>query len=158
MVRVVTNVALDEPATDPNIDEEQTFTMDGTVTGSGSHAWDFNVHWEWDQGLGDSDANYVDMPTTGGTLNTTGDANPENNVTNANLAAKTITATAGSAGSYFVRISTIDNNDSSNEDVSTTQAVTINVVASGRIMGSIAGQGGLAGQGGIAGKGGGLAG
>jgi hypothetical protein len=128
MVKIVDSIALDAPASDPNIDETQTFNMDGTLTTSGSHAIDVNVHWEWDQGLGDSDANYADIPTSAAAL-TTGGTNPQNNFSNANLTAHTITG--NTAGSYFVRIRTVDNNDSSAKDVSGTQAVTVNAVASG---------------------------
>lgn len=128
MPRIVDSIALDSPASDPNINETQTFTMDGTLTTSGSHAIDVNVHWEWDQGLGDSDANYADIPASSAAL-TIGGTNPENNYSNANLTAQTITGVT--AGSYFVRIRTVDNNDSGAKDVSGTQAVTVNAASSG---------------------------
>lgn len=152
MVQVVTNISLDLPSGDPAVDELSTFTMDGTLTTSGTHAIDIDVHWEWDQGLGDSDANYTDMPTSGGTLNTTGGTNPQNNYSSANLTAMTITAAASSAGTYYIRIRTVDNNDGTAKDVSGTQVVTVSAAASGRIMSSLAGEGGLAGiSGGLAG-------
>lgn len=134
MVQIVDSIAMISPSGDPAIDELATFTMDGTLTTSGTHSITVDVHWEWDQGLGDSDGNYADMPTSGGTLNTTGAGNPELNYTNANLSAKTITATAGSAGTYYVRIRTEDNNDGDAKDVSGTQVVTVSAAAAGGVI------------------------
>jgi hypothetical protein len=86
---------------------------------------DFNGHWQWDQGLGDSPANYTDITTTGAL--TTADTNPQNNLGDENE--HTITVTGVTAGSYFIRARTIDNNDGGAEDLSASQAVTVNAAS-----------------------------
>ena len=124
MAKTVTSIALDLPANDPNIDEAQTFSMDGTVSATGSHVYDFDVHMQWDQGT----ATWVDLTGSGGL--STADTNPVNNHANANLTA--ITVTGNTAGSYSVRIRTIDHNDADAEDLSGTQTVTVNAPSSRR--------------------------
>ena len=124
MAKTVTSIALDLPASDPNSDEAQTFTMDGTVTSSGSHELDCDVHMQWDQGS----ATWVDLTGSGGL--STADTNPVNNHVNENLTA--ITVTGNTAGSYEVRIRTIDHNDTDAEDLSGTQTVTVNVPSTRR--------------------------
>ena len=146
----VGSVALTQPSSDPNINEGQTFTQGGQITAATHGGIDFNMHWQWDQGI----ATWVDIPSSGADL-TTADTNPQNNLTDE--LEHTITVTGVNASTSNVRIRTIDNNDSSAEDLSGTQAVTVNEV-SGRTMGSLAGAGGLAGPGGLAGQGGGIAG
>lgn len=124
MPRTVVSVSLDSPASDPNINETQTFSMDGTITDTGSHALDFDVHWQWDQGT----STWTNL-TSSGALSTA-DTNPVNNETNANLTA--ITVTGNTAGTYSVRIRTVDHNDGDNEDLSPTQTVTVNAASSRR--------------------------
>lgn len=119
----VASVALTQPASDPNIDETQTFVMGGQITKATHGGIDADMHWQFDQGLGDSPANYIDIPASAGGL-TTADTNPLASV--GDEAEHTITVTGVTAGSYFVRIETIDNNDSGASDVSASQAVTVN--------------------------------
>lgn len=122
----VSSVALTQPSSDPNINESDTFVMGGQITKATHGGIDADMHWQWDQGLGDSPANFVDIPTSGADL-TTADTNPLAGV--GDEAEHTITVTGVNAGSYFVRVETIDNNDSGASDVSASQAVTVNAAA-----------------------------
>ncbi len=117
----VGSVALTQPSGDPNINEGQTFTHGGQVTGATHGGADYNMHWQWDQGI----ATWVDIPASGADL-TTADTNPQNNLTDE--LEHTITVTGVNASTSNVRIRTVDNNDSSAEDLSSSQAVTVNVV------------------------------
>jgi len=115
---------MDNPASDPAINEAATFTMDGTASLSGTHEGDYDAHHQWDQGLGDSDGNYTDL-TGSGNLSTAS-TNPEVNIAGTSIAS--ITVTGNTAGTYFVRIQTVDHEDSDNTDTSATQEVTVSAV------------------------------
>ena len=124
MAKTVASVSLTQPVSDPNIDEGLTFTMGGQATTASHGGTDYDLHFQWDQGLGDAAANYVDIPASGAAL-TTADTNPLLN--QSDDVEKTITVTGNTAGNYFIRVRTVDHNDNppDTEDISTSQAVTV---------------------------------
>jgi hypothetical protein len=122
----VSSVALTQPASDPNINEGGTFTHGGQITKALHGGLDYNMHWQWDQGTG----TWTDITGSGGL--STADTNPQNNL--GDEAEHTITVTGNTAGSYEVRIRTVDNNDGGAEDLSGTQTVTVNAAATRRVM------------------------
>lgn len=115
----VASVALTQPSSDPNINESQTFTMGGQVTSANHGGLSYDMHFQWDQGT----ASWQDIPSSGAAL-TVSTANPITGITGANE--YTITVTGNTAGSYNVRVQTVDNNDGFATDTSATQAVTVN--------------------------------
>ena len=119
----VASVALTQPSSDPNIDQGQTFTMGAQITSALHGGLDYDIHYQWDQGI----ATWVDIPSSGADL-TTADTNPE--ISASDSAEHTITITGVNASTSNVRIRTVDHNDGDNEDLSGTQAVTVNAVAS----------------------------
>jgi hypothetical protein len=124
------SVALTQPTVDPNIAESGSFTMGGQVTKLTHGGVDYDMYFEWDQGLGDSDANYTTIPSSGNLQ--TADTNPV--LASTSTGELTITVTGTTAGSYFVRIRTVDNNDGGAEDKSSTQAVTVTAASTRRIF------------------------
>ena len=122
MAKTVDSVSLTQPVSDPNIDEGLTFTMGGQATLVTHGGTDYDLHFQWDQGLGDAAANYVDIPASGAAL-TTADTNPLLN--QSDDVEKTITVTGNTAGDYFIRVRTVDHNDGEAEDISASQAVTV---------------------------------
>lgn len=121
----VASVALTQPSSDPNISESGSFTVGLQITAATHGGLDYNPTFQWDQGLGDSEANYVDIPTSGADL--TIDAQPAANQTVETEITATVTGV--NAGNFYVRAKTVDNNDSSAVDVSAGQAVTVNAAA-----------------------------
>lgn len=122
MAKTVASVALTQPSSDPAINEAGTFTMGGQATegGSGQPA-SYDMHFQFDQGIG----TWVNLSGSGSL--TTGDTNPEPNISDYNE--HTITVTGFAAGTYEVRIKTVDHRDSEAEDLSTpTQTVTVSAV------------------------------
>lgn len=124
MAFTVTSVALDNPASDPNINVGGSFGMDGTATGTGNHLYDYDAHFQWDQGTG----SWVDIGTSTSAGLYHAATNPITNITG--TAISTLTVFGGAAGSYNVRIQTVDHNDGDSTDTSGTQAVTVNAAAS----------------------------
>lgn len=120
----VSSVTLTAPSSDPNINEGQTFAMTGDVLDANHGSMDYNMHWQYDQGIG----SWIDIPSSGSEL-TVPAPNPILNHTVKGVTSKTITG-AGE-GTYSVRIQTIDNNDGSAVDTSGTQTVTVNAAAAG---------------------------
>lgn len=134
----VVSVALTQPSSDPNINEAQNFTAGLQITKATHGGLDYDPTFQWDQGLGDSDANYIDIPTSGADL--TIDAQP---APNQGVETEiTATVTGVNEGNYFVRAKTIDNNDSSAVDVSAGQAVTVNAAAAATWPGWMQSRGG----------------
>lgn len=121
----VLSVTLDTPASDPNIDEGQTFGMQGDVADAAHGGMDYDMHWQYDQGIG----SWIDIPASGTEL-TVPASNPLLNHTVKGATAKTITGVG--AGTYSVRIQTVDHNDGDNTDTSGTQTVTVNAAVGGR--------------------------
>lgn len=127
---VVGSVTQTAPSSDPNIDVGQSFAHEGNVTKSNHGGLDYDFYWQWDQGTG----TWVDIGTSTSAGLYHAATNPlaaeKDEVT------KSLTVFGGAAGSYNVRCRTIDNNDGGAEDLSGTQAVTVNAVAGGgrRIM------------------------
>jgi len=126
MAKTVVSVALDNPASDPNIDVGQSFSMDGTATLTGNHSANYDAHHQWDQGTG----TWVDIDTTSTKGLYHAGTNPETGITG--TAISTLTIYGGAGGSYNVRIRTVDHEDGDNEDLSGTQAVTVNAAAGRR--------------------------
>lgn len=122
MAKTVASVSLTQPVSDPNIGEGLTFTMGGQATLVTHGGTDYDLHFQWDQGLGDAAGNYVDIPASGAAL-TTADTNPLLN--QSDDVEKTITVTGNTAGNYFIRVRTVDHNDGETEDISASQAVTV---------------------------------
>lgn len=115
---IIASVALTQPTSDPNVTEGNTFTIGGQITKSNHGGLDYNMYAQWDQGTG----TWVDIPTTGAAL--TVSASP----IGANIIDEvehTATVTGVTAGSYNVRIRTVDNNDTGAEDFSSSQGVTV---------------------------------
>ena len=120
----VVSVTLTAPSSDPNINEGQTFAMTGDVADANHGGMDYDMHWQYDQGIG----SWIDIPSSGSEL-TVPAPNPILNHGTKGTTSKTITGVG--AGTYSVRIQTIDNNDGSAVDTSGTQTVTVNA-ATGR--------------------------
>lgn len=120
----VASVALTQPSSDPNINEAGTFTMGGQITKALHGGIDADMHFQWDQGT----ATWTDIAGSGGL--STADTNPIASV--GDEAEHTITVTGNTAGSYEVRVQTVDNNDGGALDTSGTQTVTVNAAAGGR--------------------------
>lgn len=121
----VASVTLTAPSSDPNIDEGQTFTMTGDVADASHGGMDYDMHWQYDQGT----STWIDIPASGSEL-TVPAPNPILNHIVKGTTSKTITGVG--AGTYQVRIQTIDNNDGGATDTSGTQTVTVNAAAAGR--------------------------
>lgn len=117
----VDSVALTQPASDPDINEGQTFTMGGQVTLGLHGGSDYDMIFEWDQGT----AVWVTIPVSGGDL-TCPDADLLNQSGDVEI---TVTVTGVNASTSNVRIRTVDNNDGGAEDLSGTQAVTVTASA-----------------------------
>ncbi|MDH3375363.1 MAG: hypothetical protein OEQ39_00130 [Gammaproteobacteria bacterium] len=121
----IASISITQPSGDPNINEAQTFTF-GVTNVSGLHGgMNYNLFFQWDQGLGDSPSNYVTIPTSGAL--SCPDADLLNQI--AKDLEVSVTITGNTAGSYFIRGRTIDNNDGGAEDLTGTQAVTVNAAA-----------------------------
>tara|TARA_R110000772_G_scaffold83288_8_gene176135 strand:+ start:378 stop:767 length:390 start_codon:yes stop_codon:yes gene_type:complete len=119
----VATVTLDLPSSDPNIDVGQTFAMQGDVADALHGGMDYDMKWQYDQGT----ATWIDIPSSGSELSVP--ANPILNHGTKGVTSKTVTGEG--AGTYDVRIQTIDNNDGSAVDTSGTQTVTVNAAAGG---------------------------
>lgn len=126
MAKTVSSVTLTQPVGDPNIEEGQTFTMGGQVTLVSHGNADYDMHFQWDQGLGDLDANYADIPASGVALTCPG---PNPLLGQGDDVEKTKTVTGNTAGTYFIRIKTVDHNDAEAADLSASQQVTVNTPA-----------------------------
>lgn len=113
----VASVALTQPGADPDISEGQTFTIGGQITGALHGGLDYDMSFEWDQGI----ASWQAIPTSGADL--TIDAQPAANQTVETEITATVTGV--NAGSYDVRVQTTDHNDGETTDTSGTQAVTV---------------------------------
>lgn len=119
----VSSITISAPTSDPNITEGNNFTFEITVNDASHGAMDYDLHWQWDQGT----ATWQDIPSSGGL--STADTNPILNHTV--KGATSITVTGNTAGSYNIRGRTIDHNDGDAEDLTSSQAVTVNA-ATGR--------------------------
>ena len=121
----VAGVTLTQPASDPGIDESQTYTQEGDVADALHGGMDYDMHFQYDQGI----ASWIDIPSSGSEL-TTAATNP---ILNHSVKGTTaITVTGEGAGVYEVRVRTIDHNAGDGEDLSGTQTVTVNAAAGGR--------------------------
>ena len=121
----VAGVTLTQPASDPNINEAQTYTQEGDVADALHGGMDYDMHFEYDPGT----STWIDIPSSGSEL-TTAATNP---IPNHGVKGTTaITVTGAGAGVYEVRVRTIDNNEGGAEDLSNTQTVTVNAAAEGR--------------------------
>ena len=121
----VASVTLDLPSSDPAIDEGLTFAMQGDVADALHGGMDYDMHWQYDQGTG----TWIDIPSSGSEL-TTADTNPAASLVDE--VEHTITVTGAGAGTYSVRVQTVDNNEGGATDTSGTQTVTVSAVASSR--------------------------
>jgi len=119
----VNSVALTKPTSDPTPAEGNTFDVAGQVSVGGGPT-DYDMHWQWDQGS----ASWTDISSSGAL--STADTNPQNNLSDAS--AYTIAVAANSAGTYSVRIRTVDHRDGDAEDLSSSQTVTVSAVGGGR--------------------------
>lgn len=121
----VASVTLTAPSSDPNINEGGTFTMTGDVADANHGGIDYDMHWQYDQGT----STWIDIPTSGSELSVPA-SNPILGHNVKGTTSKTITGEG--AGTYEVRIRTIDNNDGGAEDLSGTQTVTVNAAGGDR--------------------------
>jgi len=96
--------------------------MTGQVSVGGGPT-DYDMHWQWNDGGG-----WADLASSGA-LSTAG-TNPQVNLTDA--AEYSISVAANTAGTYSVRMRTVDHRDSDAEDVSFGQTVTVSAVGGGR--------------------------
>lgn len=133
----VASVDLTQPASDPDIGEGQTFTMGGQATKGAHGGMDYDLHFEWDQGLGDAPANYAGIPASAAAL-TCPAPNPLLN--QGDTVELTKTVAGESMGSYFIRVRTVDHNDGEAEELSASQTVTV-TEAAGPPPGSLAAMG-----------------
>lgn len=126
----VGSVALTQPSSDPNINVGGSFTQGGQITKADHGGLDYDHHWQWDQGTG----SWVDIGTSSSAGLYHAATNPV--VNQSDEVEKTLTIFGGAAGSYNVRVQTVDHNDGDNTDTSGTQAVTVNAAPAGsrRIM------------------------
>ncbi len=120
----IASISITQPSGDPNIDEGQTFTFGVTNVAAAHGGMDYDIFFQWDQGLGDSPANYVTIPVSGGDL-----TSPDADLLNQTVKDGEISVivTGVNAGNYFIRGRTVDHNDTEAEDLTGTQAVTVNV-------------------------------
>ena len=120
----VTGVTLDLPSGDPNINEGQTFAMQGDVGDALHGGMDYDMHWQYDQGT----STWIDIPASGSEL-TVPAPNP---ILNHGVKGTTsYTVTGVGAGVYEVRFHVVDNNDPPSTYTSGTQTVTVNAVGGG---------------------------
>jgi hypothetical protein len=121
----VDSLSLTQPSSDPNIDESQTFTFGITNVSAAHGGMDYDLYFEWDQGLGDSPGNYATIGTSGNL--SCPDADLLNQSTKDGEV--TVTITGNTAGTYYLRGRSIDNNEGSAEDLTGTQVVTVNAAS-----------------------------
>lgn len=119
----VDSISITQPSGDPNINEGNTFTFGVTNVSAAHGGMDYDLYFQWDQGLGDSPANYVTIPVSGGDL-TCPDADLLNQTVKDGEISVTITGV--NAGTYYIRGRTVDHNDGDAEDLTGTQVVTVN--------------------------------
>lgn len=123
---IINSISITQPSGDPNIDEAQTFTFGVTNVVAAHGGTDYDLYFEWDQGLGDSSGNYVTIPVSGGELtcpdaDLLGQSNKDSEIS--------VTVTGVNAGTYYIRGRTVDNNDGGAEDLTGTQVITVNAAS-----------------------------
>ena len=121
----VGSVDLTQPASDPNINEAATYAQEGDGTEAALGGLDYDMHFQYDQGT----STWIDIPSSGSEL-TTADTNPI--LGHSTKGTTSITVTGVGAGTYSVRIQTVDNNDGGALDTSGTQTVTVSAVSGTR--------------------------
>ncbi len=115
-INVINSATLNAPASDPNINTGDTFTMTG-MTDTDNSASGISMTFEYNF---TGQASFIDIPTSAGGL-TISVANPQANAQNNTAYSRTITG--NTAGTYFVRVKVYNSTTSIN---STVQKVTVN--------------------------------